>query len=59
MLHAQGEYAAARPLYERALAIVEQALGAAHPHTAVSLNNLAVLLAHQQKFDQAIPLIER
>lgn len=27
--------------------------------SAASLNNLAVLLEHQQKFDQAIPLIER
>ena len=34
----------ARPLYERALAICEKALGPEHPHTALSLNNLAVLL---------------
>ncbi|MCS6938606.1 MAG: tetratricopeptide repeat protein, partial [Roseiflexus sp.] len=40
-----GDYAAARPLYERALAIRDQALGPAHPDTAASLNNLAALLA--------------
>ena len=37
----------ARPLVERALAINEKALGPEHPHTATSLNNLAVLLQDQ------------
>jgi hypothetical protein len=36
-------YAAARPLYERALGIREQALGPLHPDTATSLNDLAYL----------------
>ncbi len=40
---AQGDYAAARPLYERALAIREAALGPEHPDVATSLNNLAGL----------------
>ena len=43
-LKAQGDLAAARPLYERALAIYEKALGPEHPDTAGSLNNLALLL---------------
>ncbi len=41
---ALGAYASARPLFERALAIGEKALGPDHPDTATSLNNLAVLL---------------
>ena len=52
-------YAAAKPLYERALALREQALGPSHPDTATSLNNLAVLYAYQGDFDRALPLIER
>ncbi|NJK81964.1 MAG: tetratricopeptide repeat protein, partial [Chloroflexaceae bacterium] len=47
LLEAQGDYAAARPLSERALAIKEQVLGPTHPDTALSLNNLAGLLRAQ------------
>ena len=36
LLHAQGDYARAKPLYERALAIREKALGAEHPDTGAS-----------------------
>ena len=39
----QGEYAEAEPLYRRALAIREKALGPEHPDTAHGLNNLAEL----------------
>jgi hypothetical protein len=39
-------YAQARPLYERALAIREKVLGAEHPDTANSLNNLAACFTH-------------
>ena len=42
--YALAAYAEARPLYERALAIREKVLGAEHPDTATSLNNLAILL---------------
>jgi tetratricopeptide (TPR) repeat protein len=52
-------YAAARPLYERALAIHEQTLGPQHPATATSLNNLALLLQHQGDYAAARPLYER
>lgn len=41
------DYAAARPLFERALAIAEQAQGLMHPETARSLSNLAGLLQEQ------------
>jgi len=43
LLKDQGELAAARPLYERALDIDERVLGPDHPSTAGSLNNLATL----------------
>ena len=56
---ALGAYAAARPLYERALAISEKALGPDHPDTAARLNNLASLLHAQGDFAAARPLYER
>ena len=43
LYHAQGRYADAEPLYKRALAICEKALGPDHPDVALSLNNLAAL----------------
>jgi hypothetical protein len=43
LLRAQGELAAARPLYERALAIREKARGPDHPDTATVRRNLAAL----------------
>ena len=49
-------YAAARPLYERALAIREKVLGPEHPDTANSLNNLALLLKDQGELAAARPL---
>ena len=52
-------YAAARPLFERALAIREKVLGPEHPDTATSLNNLAGLLQAQGEFAAARPLFER
>ena len=54
-----GDYAAARPLFERALAIREQVLGPDHPDTALSLNNLALLLRDQGDYAAARPLYER
>ncbi len=44
LYHGQVKYAEAEPLYERALAIREEALGAEHPHVAQSLENYAALL---------------
>ncbi|HET7079207.1 MAG TPA: tetratricopeptide repeat protein [Chloroflexia bacterium] len=59
LLRAQGDYAAARPLYERALVIAEQTLGPTHPDTAGSLTNLASLLQAQGDYAAARPLHER
>ncbi len=47
---AQGRYAEAEPLYQRALAIYEKALGPDHPTTATQLNNLVVLYDTQGKY---------
>jgi tetratricopeptide (TPR) repeat protein len=52
-------YAQARPLFERALAIREKALGPDHPDVAASLNNLAGLMQEQGDFTDALPLFER
>ena len=52
-------YAKAEPLYQRALAIREQALGPNHPDTASSLNNLANLYWRQGKYEEAEPLYQR
>ena len=59
LLQAQGDLAGARPLFERALAIREKALGPEHPDTASSLNNLAGLLKGQGDLAGARPLYER
>jgi len=59
LLQAQGELAAARPLFERALAIRERVLGPDHPDTATSLNNLAWLLQVHGELAAARPLFER
>ena len=56
LLESEGDYAAAKPLYERALAIIEKALGADHPNTSTNLNNLAYLLAAQGDYAAAEPL---
>jgi tetratricopeptide (TPR) repeat protein len=54
-----GDYSAARPYYERALAIWEKVLGAEHPYTATSLNNLGLLLEGQGDLVAARPYLER
>jgi tetratricopeptide (TPR) repeat protein len=58
-LYDRGLYTEAEPLYQRALAIREQVLGANHPDTATSLNNLAELYRAQGKYEQAEPLYQR
>ena len=55
----QGRYAEAEPLYKRALAIREKALGPDHPDVAKALNNLAVLYQKQGRYAEAEPLYKR
>ena len=59
LLQTHGDLAGARPLYERALAIREKALGPEHPDTATSLNNLAKSLLLKGDLTGARPLYER
>jgi tetratricopeptide (TPR) repeat protein len=54
-----GDYAGARPYYERALAIRESVLGPQHPATALSLNNLGLLLQDLGDPAAARPYLER
>src|SRR5262249_48680030 len=55
----RGERAVAEPLYRRALAIREKTLGAEHPLTAASLNNLALLYHSKGDYAQAELLYSR
>ena len=59
LYYAQGRYSEAEPLYQRSLAIWEQQLGADHPDTATSLNNLAGLYRAQGRYSEAEPLYQR
>jgi tetratricopeptide (TPR) repeat protein/nucleoside phosphorylase len=52
-------YAIAEPLYQRALAIWEQQVGAEHPNTATTFNNLAELYRAQGRYSEAEPLYRR
>jgi tetratricopeptide (TPR) repeat protein len=58
-LRGRARYAEAEPLYQRALAICEKALGPDHPHTSISLNNLALLYKSQGRYVEAEPLYQR
>jgi len=52
-------YDEAEPLYERALAIREQQLGADHPLVAQTLNNIGLLRQSQERYAEAELLYER
>nr|WP_238530466.1 tetratricopeptide repeat protein [Oscillochloris trichoides] len=54
-----GEYAAARPLAERALAITETKLGPDHPAIATCLNNLAEILREVGEYAAAAVMLRR
>jgi tetratricopeptide (TPR) repeat protein len=58
-LHGRGRYSDAEPLYVRALAIREKALGPEHLDLANSLNNLAELYWVQGQYAKAEPLHHR
>ena len=55
----QGRYGDAIPLYQRALAINEKALGTSHPQVAGVLGNLASAYKRQGRYGDAIPLYQR
>jgi tetratricopeptide (TPR) repeat protein len=55
----QGRYAAAEPWYAECLATAEQRLGANHPDTVSSLNNLAYLYESIDRSEEALPLYAR
>jgi tetratricopeptide (TPR) repeat protein len=55
----RGDYHQARILSEHALALDEAHFGADHPHTAISLNNLAEVLREQGDLDAARTMHER
>ncbi len=54
----RGAYGEAQCLFERALAVHEAMLGVDHPDTAMSMNNLALVLEHQGRYGEAQPLFE-
>jgi len=58
-LNERADYAQAGPLYHRALAIYEKALGPEQPDTATAANNLALLLKTQGNYAEAEPLYRR
>jgi CHAT domain-containing protein len=58
-LYQQGKYQEAIPLMERSLQIRETQLGANHPDTATSLNNLAALYQGMGRYPEAEPLLQR
>src|SRR5260370_773531 len=58
-LYQQDRYADAEPLFKRALAIREKALGTNHPLVATSLNNLAELYRAQGRYAEAETLYQR
>ncbi len=53
LYRAQGRYAEAEPLYQRALAICEKVLGLEHPAVATSLQNYAALLRETGRTEEA------
>src|SRR5262249_14459111 len=58
-LYEKGQFAAAQPLYEKALEIRRRLLSDNHPDTADSYNNLAVDLHEQGKYAQAQSMFEK
>lgn len=59
LLENRREYARAEPLYRRALAIQETALGAAHPEVGTTLNNLGSAVGGAGRLKEAEPLLRR
>ena len=55
----QGKHAEAEPLFKRALAIAEKALGLEHPHVATVLENMSEVYEKTGKKDEAESLKAR
>ena len=55
----EGDYAAARPLYEQALEVYRAGPGERHPDAISCLNNLGTLFYAKGDFVAARPLFER
>ncbi len=53
------DYTQAEPLLQRALDIRERVLGPDHPHTGITLNNLALLYQAMGQYEQAEPFYQR
>lgn len=51
--------AEAEPLFREAMALDEQIYGSGHLQTVVSINNVAICLNRQNRYDESIPLFER
>jgi tetratricopeptide (TPR) repeat protein len=58
-LYQAADYAGAEPLYRRALALSEKALGPGHADVGAYLNNLALLLYNKGDYTGAEPLYRR
>jgi tetratricopeptide (TPR) repeat protein len=58
-LSERGRYTDTAPLYQRALAIREKALGSEHPDVATSLSNVAALYNTHGQYAKAAPLYQR
>ena len=54
-----GDYSAAEPLLQRALALYEKAHGPMHADVAIALNNLASLYSAKGDYPRAEPLYRR
>jgi len=59
LFDAKADYAQAKTLKRRALAILEKSLGPNHPQVATALNNLALLLKATNHLAEAEPLMRR
>jgi tetratricopeptide (TPR) repeat protein len=59
VLEAQGDYAGAREVQERSLAIKREILGAAHPEYGLTIQNLGNLEAREGKWKEAMELWEQ
>jgi tetratricopeptide (TPR) repeat protein len=55
----RARYEEAKPLFQRALVIREQALGPEHPDIAQTLSNLAFLYHHQDKYEEAMSFLQQ